>query len=103
LINGFRSVVVTDSTKAIYSLTMSKIYDLLTVLESSTITSPHFAQAKMMIQDELVVLGDRITEQTLRGSVSNLLQSWRGLDNTGSLTAYVAAVTDLKAVLKAVS
>lgn len=82
---------------------MSKIYDLLTVLESSTVTSPHFTQAREMIQDELTALGESVTDPTLRDSVMNSLQVWRRLDSRGTLMVYAAAITELKAVLKSLA
>lgn len=82
---------------------MSKIYDLLTVLESSTVTSPHFIQAREMIQEELVALGESVMDPTLRDSVMNSLQVWRRLDTRGSLMVYATAITELKAVLKSLA
>lgn len=79
---------------------MLKIYDLLTVLESSTVTSPHFSQARMMIQEELDTIAEGIDEPALRNSVMNVRQTWSKLGSVGTLESYAIAVKDLKAILK---
>lgn len=79
---------------------MLKIYDLLTVLESSTVTSPHFSQARTMIREELETIAESIEDSDLRNSIMNVALSWRKLDSVGTLEGYVNAVRDLKALLQ---
>lgn len=93
---------MTDNAKVIFPV-MPKIYDLVTVLESSTVASPHFVKARAMILEELEILSENVEEPALRDSVINVRQSWRKLESSGMLENYVTAIKDLKIMLKKLS
>lgn len=79
-----------------YDLTMSKINDLLNVLEDTCVTSSDFVKAKLNVQDELQAMADNTSDWSIKSFLIQSHTTWRKLGLNGTLKAYSDAVLDLK-------
>jgi hypothetical protein len=85
-----------------YDFTMSKIEDLLNVLEDTCVTSPDFVKAKLNIQDELHVRYEAETNPSFRSFFLHAHTDWRKLGGrpTGTLKGYNTAIHELRSGMR---